>query len=35
MSIKVDALALNELKNILQSRDIEDTVLRIFVAGMS
>lgn len=35
MSIKVDALALGELKNILQSRDIEDTVLRIFVAGMS
>lgn len=35
MGIKVNEAALNELKNILKERNIEDTVLRIFVAGMS
>lgn len=35
MSIKVDEMALNELKNILQAREIEDNILRIFVSGMS
>lgn len=35
MSISVEANALNELKNILSAREIEETTLRIFVAGMS
>ena len=35
MGIKVNEQALNELKDILQERNIEDTILRIFVAGMS
>ncbi len=35
MGIKVNESALNELKDILKERSIEDTVLRIFVAGMS
>lgn len=35
MGIKVNEAALNELKDILKERSIEDTILRIFVAGMS
>lgn len=34
MSINVDTNALHELKSILESREIADKTVRLFVAGM-
>lgn len=34
MSINVDTNALNELKSILESREIAERTVRLFVAGM-